>query len=205
MTFQFHTCRQSNALKNKTLLHFSQVLLCSLAPLLPRIFSCLPRSSRLSFSLSLSLCLLSLSVCLSFALSSCRVHTVQCVLFLNEAFFSCSQPVSFAEARPQLADCGWTVAMLIHRENPELAPERERETERKRWDRKTYSGTVEVIVAKDVLWLENKEQIQIGFSYFSLFFLWRRALSLWNIAQPILYDYKAGSWESYSISLNDLL
>lgn len=126
MTFQFHTCRQSNALKNKTLLHFSQVLLCSLTPLLPRIFSCLPRSSRLS----LPLCLLSLSVCLSFALSSCRVHTVQCVLFLNEAFFSCSQPVSFAETRPQLADCGSIVAMLIRRESLELAPKRERNREK---------------------------------------------------------------------------
>lgn len=139
MTFQFHTCRQSNALKNKTLLHFSQVLLCSLAPLLPHIFSCLPRSSRLSLSLSPSLCLLSLSVCLSFALSSCRVHTVQCVLFLNEAFFSCSQPVSFAEARPQLADCGCTVAMLIHRESLELAPEREREKQRERDEREKHT------------------------------------------------------------------
>lgn len=129
MTFQFHTCRQSNALKNKTLLHFSQVLLCSLALLLPRIFSCLPRSSCLSLALSLPLSPLSLSVCLSFALSSCRVHTVQCVLFLNEAFFLCSQPESFAEARPQLAECGCTVAALVHRESPELAPERERETE----------------------------------------------------------------------------
>ncbi len=129
----------------------SALLSRSLAPL--HIFMSPTFFSPLSFPLSLSLCLLSLSVCLSFALSSCRVHTVQCVLFLNEAFFSCSQPVSFAEARPQLADCGCTVAMLIHRESLELAPERERETERKRWDRKTYSGTVEVIIATDVLWL----------------------------------------------------
>lgn len=80
--------------------------------------------------LSLPLCLLSLSVCLSFALSSCRVHTVQCVLFLNEAFFSCSQPVSFAETRPQLADCGSVVAMFIRRESLELAPKRERNREK---------------------------------------------------------------------------
>lgn len=59
MTFQFHTCRQSNALKNKTLLHFSQVLLCSLGLLLPRIFSCLPRFSCLSLSLSPSVSSLS--------------------------------------------------------------------------------------------------------------------------------------------------
>lgn len=123
MTFQFHTCRQSNALKSKTLLHFSQVLLCSLAPshifMSPTFFS----------PLSLPLCLRSLSVCLSFALSSCRVHTVQCVLFLNEAFFSCSQPASLAEARPQLADCGSIVPVLIHRESMELAPKRERNGE----------------------------------------------------------------------------
>lgn len=62
------------------------------APSPARIFSCLPRCSRLPFLLSL--CLLSLSVCLSFALSSCRVHTVQSVLFVNEAFFLCSQPES---------------------------------------------------------------------------------------------------------------
>lgn len=149
---------------------FSQVLLCSLAPLLPRIFSCLPRSSRLSLSLSLSLCLLSLSVCLSFALSSCRVHTVQCVLFLNEAFFSCSQPVSFAEARPQLADCGCTVAMLIHRESLELAPERERETERKRWDRKTYSGTVEVFIATMCFGCNTKTRFRLALAIFLFFF-----------------------------------
>lgn len=137
MTFQFHTCRQSNALKNKTLLHFSQVLLCSLAPL--HIFMSPTFFSPLPFSLPLSLCLLSLSVCLSFALNSCRVHTVQCVLFLNEAFFSCSQPVSFAEARPQLADCGCMVAMLTHRESPELAPER-RERGREWWREKQREG-----------------------------------------------------------------
>lgn len=143
----------------------SALLSRSLAP--SHIFMSPTFFSPLSFSLSL--CLLSLSVCLSFALSSCRVHTVQCVLFLNEAFFSCSQPVSFTEARPQLADCGCMVAMLIHRESLELAPDRERETARKRWDRKTYSGTVEVIIATDVLWLQNKDQIQIGFCYFSPF------------------------------------
>ena len=80
----------------------------------------------------LSLCRLSLSVCLSFALSICRVHTVQCVLFLNEAVLSRSQLVSFAEARPQLVGCGWMVAMLIHRETLKLAPERERERETER-------------------------------------------------------------------------
>lgn len=134
---------------------FALSLPCSLAP--SHIFMSPTFFSRLSLSLSLSLpplCLLSLSVCLSFALSSCRVHTVQCVLFLNEAFFSCSQPVSFAEARPQLADCGCMVAMLIHRESLELAPEREREKQRERDEtEKTYSGTVEVIIATDVLWL----------------------------------------------------
>lgn len=107
----------------------SALLSRSLAP--SHIFMSPTFFSPLSFSPSPSLCLLSLSVCLSFALSSCRVHTVQCVLFLNEAFFSCSQPASFAEARPQLADCGCTAATLIHRESLQLAPERERETERK--------------------------------------------------------------------------
>lgn len=126
----------------------SALLSRSLAP--SHIFMSPTFFSPLSFSLSLSLCLLSLSVCLSFALSSCRVHTVQCVLFLNEAFFSCSQPVSFAQARPQLADCGCMVAMLIHSESLELhLKEREKQRERD----ETEKHTVEVIVATDVLWL----------------------------------------------------
>lgn len=140
MTFQFHTCRQSNALKNKTL-HFSQVYtLLSL----PCIFSCLPRSSRLS----LPLCLHSLSVCLSFTLSSCHVHTVLCVLFLNEDFFSYRQPVSSAEARPQLANCGSIVVMLIHGKVLELAPKRERITENKMTGENDYR-----MAQLTVLWL----------------------------------------------------
>lgn len=98
MTFQFHTCCQSNALKNKTL-HFSQV-----STLLSRSLAYFHVSHVLLASLSLPLCLHSLSVCLSFTLSSCRVHTVLCVLFLNEDFFSSRQPLSSAVARPQLAN-----------------------------------------------------------------------------------------------------
>lgn len=105
----------------------SALLSGSLAP--SHIFMSPTFFSPLSFSPSLSLCLLSLSVCLSFALSSCRVHTVQCVLFLNEAFFSCSQPVSFTEARPQLADCGCVVAVLVHREKAWSWHLKEREKE----------------------------------------------------------------------------
>lgn len=103
--------------EKKTLLHFSQVLLCSLA--LSHIFM-----SPTFFS-PLSLCLLSPSICLSFALTSCCVHTVQCELFLNEAVSSCSQPMSFPEAGPQLVDCGCTPATLVHKESQKLAPVRE--------------------------------------------------------------------------------
>lgn len=45
-----------------------------------------------------------------------------------------------------------------------------REKTRKRWDRKTYSGTIEMIIATDVLWHLNKDQIQSEFSYFSSFY-----------------------------------
>ena len=84
--------------------------------LLPRIFSCLPRSSRLLLSLSLSpsVCSLRPSACLSH--STAAVFILYSVLFLNEAFFSCIQPVSFTEAQPQLADCGCTVAILVDRD-----------------------------------------------------------------------------------------
>lgn len=124
MTFQFHTCRQSNALKkNKTLLHFSQVLLCSLAHLLPRIFSCLPRSSRLSLSPSVSsLCP---SACLSHSAAAVSILYSVCYFWMKP-FSPCSQPVSFAEVRPQLADCGSIVAVLIHRESLDLAPKKEK-------------------------------------------------------------------------------
>lgn len=118
-----HVVRATHWKKNKTLLHFSQVLLCSLAHLLPRIFSCLPRSSRLSLSPSVSsLCP---SACLSHSAAAVSILYSVCYFWMKP-FSPCSQPVSFAEVRPQLADCGSIVAVLIHRESLDLAPKKEK-------------------------------------------------------------------------------
>lgn len=157
MTSQFHTCCQSNAIKKKkTLLHFSQVLLCSLAPLLPHIFSCLPRSSRLSLPLSPSVSSLCPSACLSHSAAAVSILYSVCYFWMKLSSRAASLWASL-EARPQLADCGCMVAMLIHSETLQLAPERERERNRKRGDRKTYSGTVEINIATDILWHSNKD------------------------------------------------
>lgn len=157
MTFQFHTSSSEQRIEKQDTAAFftgSALLSRSFAP--SHIFMSPTFFSPLFLSSLLSLCLLSLSVCLSFALSSCRVHTVQCVLFLNEAFFSCSQPVSFAEARPQLADCGCTAAVLVHRESRGAGTwkrERESNREKEMRQKQTYSGAVEIVTATDVLWL----------------------------------------------------
>lgn len=142
-------------------------------------------------SLSRSLCLPSLSVCLSFALSSCRVHTVQCVLFLNEAFFSCSQPVSFAEARTTTS---WLWLYGGHTEKARSwhlkARERNREKEMRQkniqWhSRGYYSYRCALAQTQRAAWY--------WLSLFSPFSLWRHALRLWNIAQPITLKLGVGN------------
>lgn len=181
----------------------------------PCIFSCLPHSSPLPFSLPLSLCLLSLSVCLSFALNSCRIHTVQCVLFLNEAFFSCSQPVSFAEARPQLADCGCMVAMLTEKApswhlREERGGEREggsgggrnREKEMRQkniqWHRRVYYSYRCALALKQ---RPDSDWLSLLFPYFAL----KTCTLGYEILLSPHYDHKAWNRESYSIFLNELL
>lgn len=152
MTFQFHTCCQSNAIKKKRhccIFTGSALLSCSLAP--SHIFMSPTFFSPVSFSLSLPLSPLSVRLLVF------RTQQLPCpyctVCAISEWSCLLVQPacVSFAEARPQLADCGCTVAMLVHRETLELAPEREREVERDETE-KTYSGTVEINIATDVLW-----------------------------------------------------
>lgn len=149
---------------------------------LPCIFSCLPRSSRLS----LPLCLHSLSVCLSFTLSSCRVHTVLCVLFLNEDFFSCRQPLSSAAARPHLADCGSVVVTLIRGEVLELAPKRERITEQKMTGEKESATAQPRLLSLHVCRGSNSREI--GFSCFSLLRVFRGFLRHHFIAFKICFS-----------------
>lgn len=149
MTSQFHTSRQSNALKNKTLLHFSQVLLCSLACshifMSPTLFS--PPVPSLPLSP------------LSVRLLVFRTQQLPCPYCTECAICEWSlllvQPARepFAETRPQVADCGCAVAMLVHREGPELAPERERETD---MTFKTCSGTEKSVVVRK--WIQISKQ-----------------------------------------------
>lgn len=155
------------------------------ALLLLHIFSCLPHSSRLSPSVS------PLSVCLSFTLTSCCVHTVQCVLFLNEAVFSCSQSADGAEARPLLVHCGCNVT--AHRQrNPEIGTwKRERE--------RNHCGRVEIIWDADVSWQLNKDQIQFEVS---LLFFFSLDDMVWG---PCLPFHKTIEYHSVSYLYNSEL
>lgn len=196
MTFQFHTCCQSNAIKKKTLLHFSQVPLCSLAPLLPHIFSCLPRSSRLSRSPS-PLPLSPLSV----RLLVFRTQQLPCpyctVCAISEWSCLLVQPACELCWSQTTASWLWLYggrARTQKRYSWHLK-EREKQKEMRQknihWHRRDYYSY------RCFLALKQKAQIQFGFRYFSPFFLWRHTLRLWNITQA-----KAGSWESWSVSLN---
>lgn len=89
--------------------HVSHVLLASLSP--PSVSSLCP------------------SACLSHSAAAVSILYSVCYFWMKPSSRAASL-WSFAEARPQLADCGSIVAMLIHRESLELAPKRERNGEK---------------------------------------------------------------------------
>lgn len=99
---------------------------------LPHIFSCLPRSSRLSRSLSPSVSPLCPSACLSHSAAAVSILYKLCYFWMKPS--SCAASLrAFAEARPQVV----TVAVwwpCFYTESLELASERERE--KLRWDTK---------------------------------------------------------------------
>lgn len=73
--------------------------------------------------------------------------------------------------------------------------EREKQRDRDETE-KNIQWHKEVFIATDVLWLQKQRPETDWLLIFLPFFSWRHAVRIWNMAQPLLYNYNAGSWES---------
>lgn len=162
MTFQFHTCCQSDALKNKTL-HFSQV-----STLLSRSLAYFHVSHVLLASLSPPLSPLSVRLLVFHTQQLPRPYCTMCAI--SEWRLLLIQAAS--EARPQLANCGSIVVALMHGGVLELAPKRENHGEKMTGERESTMARLRLFQSH---MCHSSNQSEIGFSRCSLF-LRRRVL-----------------------------